>query len=143
MAAKWKFSISPCGGSRNPMSHEAIDRGEQYIVVKGREVYRHAVQGMPQAVLESLKKCGKSVEDVDLIVPHQANMRIIEAVADRLSLPIEKFYLNIQKYANTSAATVPMATHEALQDGSIKDGDLVVMVSFGAGLTWGATVVQF
>lgn len=133
----------PAGGSRTPMSHEAIEAGGQYIIVKGREIYRHATQCMPEAVLEVVEKCGKTLEDVDLVVPHQANMRIIDAVAKRLKLPIEKFYINIEKYANTSAATVPMATHEALKDGSIKEGDLVVMVSFGAGLTWGATLVQF
>lgn len=133
----------PGGGSRCPMSQEALDKNTQYIVVRGREIYRHATQGMPEVTLEALEKAGKSVEDVALIVPHQANLRIIEAVAKRLDLPLEKFYLNIQKYANTSAATVPMATHEALEDGSIKEGDLVVMVSFGAGLTWGANVVQF
>ncbi len=133
----------PAGGSRTPMSHEAIEAGGQYIIVKGREIYRHATQCMPEAVLEVLEKCGKTLEDVDLVVPHQANVRIIDAVAKRLKLPIEKFYINIEKYANTSAATVPMATHEALKDGTIKEGDLVVMVSFGAGLTWGAALVQF
>lgn len=133
----------PCGGSRIPMSHEALDKGKQYIVVKGREIYRHATSCMPEAVLEVLQKCGKTLEDVKLIIPHQANLRIIEAVGQRLNLPIEKFYINIQKYANTSAATVPIAIHEALLDGSIREGDLVVTVSFGAGLTWGANLIQF
>ncbi len=133
----------PAGGSRTPMCHEAIDRGDQYIVVKGREIYRHATVCMPEAVMEVLASCGKEKEEVDLIIPHQANMRIIEAVAQRLGIPLEKFYINIQKYANTSAATVPMAIHEARHDGTIKDGDLVGLCSFGAGLTWGANLLQF
>ena len=133
----------PCGGSRIPISEEAIRQKKHYLYLNGREIFKYAVRAMHQACIDVLKRCNRKIDDVALIIPHQANTRIIEAVAQRMEVPMEKFYLNIEKYANTSAATIPITIHEALQDGSLKAGDLALLVSFGGGLTWGASLIQF
>ena len=133
----------PAGGSRTPITEDVLKEGKQYLSMNGREIFKHAVRVMTQTILALLKRNGKSSDDVTLVVPHQANIRILEAVSDRIGVGMDRFFLNIEKYGNTSAATIPMATHEARQQGRIKDGDLVVMVSFGGGLTWGASLVQF
>jgi len=135
--------IQRAGGSRIPISREAIDAGHHYIQVKGREVYRHAVTVMTSVALDCLKHCGLSKDDIRWLIPHQANLRIIEGVSERLEIPMERFVVNVQKYANTSAATIPIALHEAILDGRIVKGDIVLMVSFGSGLTWGASVMRF
>jgi len=133
----------PCGGSRIPISEEAIRQKKHYLYLNGREIYKYAVRAMSQAAVEVLKRCDRTIADVALIVPHQANIRIIEGVAKRLDVPLNKFYLNIEKYGNTSAATIPIALHEAIAEEKLKAGDLVLLVSFGGGLTWGASLVQF
>ncbi|HOJ60068.1 MAG TPA: beta-ketoacyl-ACP synthase III [bacterium] len=133
----------PCGGTRVPISHEAIDRKKHFLYMNGREIYKYAVREMVQSCHEVLKRCGKTIEDVRLIIPHQANNRILEAVAQRLGVSMDRLFINIEKYANTSAATVPIALHEALQQGRLHEGDLALLVSFGGGLTWGASLVQF
>jgi len=133
----------PCGGSRVPISNEAINHKKHYLYMNGREIFKHAVRVMSQTCLNVLEKCGKSLDDVDLVIPHQANLRIIEAVAKRLGVSMENFFINVEKYANTSAATIPMALHEALEQGRLHEGDLVLFVSFGGGLTWGASLVQY
>ncbi|MDP8245742.1 MAG: beta-ketoacyl-ACP synthase III [Candidatus Hinthialibacter antarcticus] len=131
------------GGSRHPMTEDAIKEGKHYLYMNGREIFKQAVRVMAQTILALLEKHGKTGDDIALVVPHQANIRILEAVSDRIGVGMDRFFLNINKYGNTSAATIPMATHEARQEGRLKDGDLVVMVSFGGGLTWGASLVQF
>ncbi len=133
----------PCGGSRIPISEKAIQEKKHYLYLNGREIFKHAVRVMAQTSLKVLERCNLTLQDVSLIIPHQANVRILEAVASRLGVSMDLFYLNIEKYGNTSAATVPMAMHEALQDGRLKQGDIALLVSFGGGLTWGASVVKF
>lgn len=135
--------IQNAGGSRIPMSREAIDDGQHFIRVKGREVYRHAVTVMTSVALDCVSQCGLTKDDIRWLIPHQANLRIIQGVSERLEIPMDRFVVNVQKYANTSAATIPIALHEALLDGRISADDYVLMVSFGSGLTWGASVVKF
>jgi 3-oxoacyl-[acyl-carrier-protein] synthase-3 len=125
-----------------PVTSEAIDQKLDKIQMNGREVFKLGVRLMPEAAHRVLSKANFSVEDVDLLIPHQANLRIIEAVGDRLGVPREKVYINVDKYGNTSAATVIIALDEAIQDGRAKPGDLILLVTFGAGLTWGSTLLR-
>lgn len=113
------------------------------IVMNGREVFKFAVRKMPEIVLESLSKAGKSLEDLDVLVPHQANRRIIDAAMERLELADEKVVMTIQDHANTSAASIPLALAEAVKGGKIQDGQTVVVAGFGAGLTWGASCLTW
>ncbi len=114
-----------------------------YIKMKGKELFKIAVRAMAEVCEEALQKAGLSVEDVDLVVPHQANIRIIQALAERLNLPMEKVYVNIHKYGNTSAASIPIALCEAYEEGKLKRGDVVLMTAMGGGLTWGAGLIRF
>jgi 3-oxoacyl-[acyl-carrier-protein] synthase-3 len=114
-----------------------------YINMKGRELFKLAVKSMEEVCLEVLQRAGLSVEQIDLFVPHQANIRIVEALAERLNLSMEKVYSNIHKYGNTSAASIPIALTEAYLEGRLKRGDLVLMTAMGGGLTWGATLIRF
>ena len=132
----------PAGGSRMPVTSEAIDQNLNKIQMNGREVFKLGVRLMPEAAERALQKANVSVDDVDLLIPHQANLRIIEAVGQRLGVPREKVYINVDKYGNTSAATVIIALDEAIQDGRAKPGDLILLVTFGAGLTWGSTLLR-
>ncbi|MDE0316553.1 MAG: ketoacyl-ACP synthase III [Candidatus Poribacteria bacterium] len=132
----------PAGGSRMPVTSEAIDQKLDKIQMNGREVFKLGVRLMPEAAQRALSKANVSVEEIDLLIPHQANLRIIEAVGDRLGVPREKVYINVDKYGNTSAATVIIALDEAIQDGRAKPGDLILLVTFGAGLTWGSTLLR-
>ena len=133
----------PAGGSRLPLTPAVMEQKGQYLMMKGREVYRFAVEIMGQAAQEAVEAAGLSASDVDLFIPHQANIRIIEASAKRLGLPMEKVFVNVDKYGNTSAASVPLALCEAWQAGRIVPGNIVVTVGFGAGLTWGANVIKW
>jgi 3-oxoacyl-[acyl-carrier-protein] synthase-3 len=133
----------PAGGSRVPTNYDTVSRGLHYIHMNGREVYRFATRVMAQATDEVLEASNLKHEDVDLIIPHQANLRIIEAAARGLKMPLDKFYINLDRYGNTSTASIPVATVEAIQAGRLKQGDTVVFVGFGAGLTWGALAVQW
>ena len=114
-----------------------------YIRMKGRELFRFAVRAMEEACREALKRAGVSPEEVSLVVPHQANVRIINALAEKLGIPQEKVYVNIHKYGNTSAASIPIALHEAISEGRIKRGDLILLTAMGGGLTWGAMVIRY
>ncbi|MFZ8784058.1 beta-ketoacyl-ACP synthase III [Thermocrinis sp.] len=114
-----------------------------YINMKGRELFKLAVKSMEEVCLEVLQRAGLSVEQIDLFVPHQANIRIMEALAERLNLSMEKVYSNIHKYGNTSAASIPIALTEAYLEGRLKRGDLVLMTAMGGGLTWGAVLIRF
>ena len=114
-----------------------------YINMKGRELFKLAVKSMEEVCLEVLQKAGLSVEQIDLFVPHQANIRIMEALAERLNISMEKVYSNIHKYGNTSAASIPIALTEAYLEGRLKRGDLVLMTAMGGGLTWGAVLIRF
>ena len=132
----------PAGGSRMPVTQKAIDQKLDKIQMNGREVFKLGVRLMPEAAHRVLRQANVSVEDIDLLIPHQANLRIIEAVGDRLGVPREKVYINVDKYGNTSAATVIIALDEAIREGRAKPGDLLLLVTFGAGLTWGSTLLQ-
>jgi 3-oxoacyl-[acyl-carrier-protein] synthase-3 len=129
------------GGSRLPASAETVENKKHYIYMNGREVFKFAVRVMGTATIEVLRKAGMDRTDVDLFVPHQANVRIIQSAMQRLELPEEKVVVNVDKYANTSAASIPLALVEAAEEGRMKAGDTVLMVGFGGGLTWGASVL--
>jgi 3-oxoacyl-[acyl-carrier-protein] synthase-3 len=133
----------PAGGAKSPPSNETIARGEHYIRMEGKETYRFATKTLASTALESIRKAGLDPSDVELFIPHQANIRIIEAVAKGLNLPMSKFYVNLDRYGNTSAASVPIALAEAVNEGRVKVGDHVVIVAFGAGFTSGAVAIEW
>ncbi|MBX6351350.1 MAG: ketoacyl-ACP synthase III, partial [Clostridia bacterium] len=133
----------PAGGSRIPTSRETVEAGLHFARMNGREVFRFAVQIMGDAAEEALHRAGLTFADVDLYVPHQANLRIIEASARRFGLPMERVWVNIDRYGNTSAASIPIALWEAERAGRLRRGDVVLLVAFGGGLTWGAAVVRW
>lgn len=135
--------IVPAGGSRTPTSEETIEERGQYIKMKGQEVFKFAVNALPNAASCAIEKAGLKATDIDIFIPHQANSRIIETAAKRLEVPIDKFYMNMKNYGNTSAASIGLALNEAHEKGLIKKGDLVAMVGFGAGLTYAATVIKW
>lgn len=134
---------NPAGGSAMPVSHDVIDKNLQMIHMKGKEIYKVAVRMLADCSAEALRANNLSLADVDWIVPHQANLRIIEAVAKRLDFPMEKVILNIEEFGNTSSATVPTALDEAVTKGRIKRGDLVLLTVFGAGLTYGSALLRY
>jgi len=129
------------GGSRLPASQQTVEDKKHFIYMNGREVFKFAVRVMGSATERVLTKAGLGKEDIDLFVPHQANIRIIQSAMQRLDLPPEKCVINVDKYANTSAASIPLALVEAAEEGRMKEGDTVLMVGFGGGLTWGASVL--
>ena len=133
----------PGGGSKYPASHETVDQRLHYIKMAGREVFKAAVKTMGDAAVNILSQNGFSSEELDLLIPHQANFRIIKATAKRINLPMEKVYMNVQKYGNTSAASIPIALAEAKNEGILKKGDLCLMVSFGGGFTCGAVLLKY
>ena len=133
----------PAGGVRTPFNSEDFEEGKQYFHMDGRAVWDFAIEAFPQAVRNALSKVGKDITDVDLIIPHQANINIIEAGMNKLNLGMDKTFTNLHKYGNTAGASVPIAMREAMDEGLIKDGTLVVTVAFGGGLAWGANVIQF
>ncbi len=135
--------ILPAGGSARPPSPETVNGGQHYIQMKGNEVFRFAVRMMGQASQEVLEKAGLTIDDVALFIPHQANLRIIQAVGERLGIPEERVYVNLPRYGNMSAATIPIALCEAAEEGRLKDGDIVLAAAFGAGLTWAAAALSW
>src|SRR5438094_1381144 len=130
----------PSGGSRRPASAETVAEREHYVKMQGREVFRFATRVMPDSVLQALDAVGLTTEDIDLLIPHQANVRIIDAAARRLKLPESAVFANVERYGNTSAASIPVALCEALEEGLIQTNSTVVMSGFGAGLSWGTAV---
>lgn len=136
-----KAPSSACSPSR--ITHEMLDRGEQYPAMNGKQVFRWATEKMPEVALEALAKAELSIGDVDLFVPHQANMRINEMVAKKLGIPAEKVVHNIQRYGNTTAATIPIGLSESWAEGRLKEGMTVLMAAFGSGYTWGGAVMRF
>lgn len=133
----------PAGGSRTPASELTLRTGMHFIHMDGKEVFRFATRVMAGATQEALQKSGWKLEDLSIIIPHQANQRIIEAAARSLKMPMDKFMVNLDRYGNTSTASIPIATVEAVQQGKLRPGDKVVFVGFGAGLTWGALAVEW
>ncbi len=133
----------PAGGTRLPASAETVANGLHYISMKGNEVFKHAVRRMGEAAVEALRLAGLKKEDVTHFIPHQANIRIIEATGDRLKLPAEKVYANIDRYGNVSVASIPICLEELRQQQKLKKGDILLMDAFGAGFTWAAVVYRW
>jgi 3-oxoacyl-[acyl-carrier-protein] synthase-3 len=131
------------GGTLNPSSRPLAEGVSPYLYMAGQEVYRFAVKAMGDSCCSVLEKAGMSVDDVDLFVPHQANLRIITAASDRLGLPREKVYVNVERYGNMSAGSIPVGLYEAEAEGKLKKGDVVMTVGFGAGLVWGANLIRW
>ncbi len=140
---KSDFIIVPGGIGKTGVSHTAIDEGEYFIKMAGSATFKAAVKRMTEVSQEVLDFNGLSTEDVTLVVPHQANRRIIDAVTDKLGIPSEKVFMNIEKYGNTSAASIPIAIHEAREAGLIVPGSLTLLAVVGAGLTWGAALIKW
>ena len=133
----------PAGGTRMPTTHEVLESRLNCITMRGPEVYRFAVKIVPEVVTEALKRACLRPHDITLLIMHQANIRIVESVAERLSLTPDRIFVNLDRYGNTSAASVPMALAEAAEQGRLHRGDIVVTVGFGAGLTWAANVIRW
>jgi 3-oxoacyl-[acyl-carrier-protein] synthase-3 len=133
---------TPGGGSRNPSSQEMIDQGQQYLKMQGREVFKHAVVRMAEALTQALEKNNIKLDEIKCFIPHQANIRIIDAISKRLGVA-DRMYTNVEKYANTSSAALAIALDEAVKDGTIQRGDLVALTVFGGGFTWGANVLEW
>ena len=131
------------GGTKLGTSHQTIDDGLHFFRMKGNELFKVAVRSMTEISAEMLAKAGYTIEDIDMVIPHQANQRITDAVASRLGVPEEKVYSNIAEHGNTSSASIPIALDECIQSGKIKSGDLVLLTAFGGGATWGGTVIRF
>ncbi|MBN1349128.1 ketoacyl-ACP synthase III [candidate division KSB1 bacterium] len=134
--------IMPGGGTRNPATYETIDQRMNYIKMEGREVFKSAVTAMGDAATHILKENGLTGKDIQLLITHQANNRIIEATARRVKISKDKVYSNVEHYGNTSAASIPIALDEAIRDGRLKRGDKCMLVAFGGGFTWGSAIVQ-
>lgn len=135
--------LVPAGGSRQPATADTVAQRLHYLRMSGREVFKHAVTHMTRAAQAAMKAAGVSPADIRWVIPHQANLRIIAAIGDRLGMPEDRFIINVQTYGNTSAASVGIALDEAARDGRLKRGDLVMFMVFGGGFTWGATVVEW
>jgi 3-oxoacyl-[acyl-carrier-protein] synthase-3 len=133
----------PAGGARLPASAETLQSRQHYVKMNGNEVFRFAVHAMSRATTQAIVDAGLQPADIDLFIPHQANTRIIQAAAKALRLPAEKVFVNVDRYGNTSAASVPIALCEAIEQGRVEPGDRLALVGFGAGLTWAASVLQW
>jgi 3-oxoacyl-[acyl-carrier-protein] synthase-3 len=131
------------GGSRLPITIESIAAGDHWLKMEGKEVYRRAVRAIVESCETAMASAGLTADDVDLFIPHQANLRIIEAASSRLGFPADKVFVNIDRYGNTSAASVPIALAEAADEGRLRDGDLVLLSGFGAGMSWASAVVRW
>jgi 3-oxoacyl-[acyl-carrier-protein] synthase-3 len=136
------YIIMPDGGSARPFGPDTLERGGQYFIMNGRGVFKFATRVMGRACADALRGAAMDLSDIDWIIPHQANQRIIDAAAREMGVPLEQFIINIDRYANTSAASIPVAMAEGLDDGRIQQDDILLLVAFGAGLTWGAAVLQ-
>ena len=142
-SAKWPLLRVEAGGIKTPASAETVAAGLHFLKMEGRGVFEEAVKMMERASLQALEQAGVTKEEVDWFVPHQANLRILKAFARRLHVPWEKVLVNIERYGNTSTASIPLALDEAVRDNRLKEGDLVVLTGFGAGVTYGANVIRW
>ncbi|MBS1112828.1 MAG: 3-oxoacyl-[acyl-carrier-protein] synthase protein 1 [Nitrospirae bacterium] len=139
----WDLINIPGGGSRNPASTDTLKKGMHYIRMKGNETFKVAVRTLEDVALKTLADNGLDSSQLSLLVPHQANLRIIQATADRLNLSMEKVFVNLEQYGNTSAASIPIALDEAMTSGRIRDGDYILLEAFGGGLTWAAALIKW
>ena len=133
----------PSGGARVPFSEAVLEDRSSYVRMAGRETFKHAVRSMSEACDRALDGAKLRGEDIDILIPHQANVRIIEATAKYANIPMEKVYVNVDRYGNTSSASIPIALDEAVESGRVKEGTTALLVAFGAGFTWGSMVVRF
>jgi 3-oxoacyl-[acyl-carrier-protein] synthase-3 len=133
----------PAGGSRLPASLDTISDSLHYVHMNGNDVFKFAIKIMGEAAIKAIEAAGLTTADVDYLIPHQANIRIIQSAAKRLKLPMDKVMVNVDRYGNTSAASIPLALDEAVHQGKVKQGDTIVLVGFGAGLTWASAVIKW
>jgi len=139
----WELLYMPGGGTRHPATRETVDAGMHYVKMKGSELFKIAVRMFTESATTILGRHGYTAADVDLFIPHQANLRIIEAAAKRLGLPTERVFINLDRYGNTGAASVYVALEEAVTSGRVKKGDLVLLAAFGGGVTWGTALLRW
>jgi 3-oxoacyl-[acyl-carrier-protein] synthase-3 len=139
----WELLYLPAGGSRIPASEESVKKRLHFIKMKGSEVFREAVKAMEVSSIEAIKKANITPDKIDLFISHQANYRIMEAVRKRLNIPPEKVFMNVDRYGNTSSASVPIALDEAVKEGKLRQGNIILFAAFGAGFTWGSAVVRW
>jgi len=142
-ASEWELLMQKGGGSRVPASHESVNQNSHTIYMEGNKIFKHAVRAMTAVCVDILKKNDYSTKDVDWVIPHQANLRIIESVAEKLKVPMDKVIVTIERYANTSSSTIPIAFTDAVREGKIRRGDIVLLTAFGAGLTYGAALLRY
>ena len=135
--------LMPAGGARYPATKESVAAGMHYLKMDGKEVFKNAITAMQTAAEEALRRCNLTIDDIKCVIPHQANIRILEALADRLGASMEKVYVNLHRYGNVSAASVAIALDEAAREGRFQRGDLVLLIVFGSGLTWASCVIQW
>jgi 3-oxoacyl-[acyl-carrier-protein] synthase-3 len=133
----------PAGGAKIPMSAQVLEEKGHFVKMAGREVFKHAVRSMAEAADRALDGARLTGADIDLLIPHQANVRIIEATAKHSNIPMEKVYVNVDRYGNTSSASIPIAIDEAIENGRINEGSTVMCVAFGSGFTWGSMIIRF
>ncbi|MBI4495663.1 MAG: 3-oxoacyl-ACP synthase, partial [Deltaproteobacteria bacterium] len=139
----WELLYMPGGGSANPSTHETVNQRLHYIKMAGNPLFKVAVRALADVSLEALKFNGLESTAIDVMIPHQANTRIVEAAAKLINFPLEKVFLNIEKYGNTSSATIPIALDEIHRAGQLKAGHLLLLCSFGTGVTWGSAVIRW
>lgn len=139
----WHLIYIPGGGSKHPASISSVKGRMHFIKMKGNETFKIAVRTLESLAVKTLKENGIKPSELSLLIPHQANLRIIKAMAERLNLPMDKVVVNLDRYGNTSSASIPIALDEALRDGRIKDGDYVLLIAFGSGLTWGSALIRW
>jgi 3-oxoacyl-[acyl-carrier-protein] synthase-3 len=135
--------IIPAGGSLMPTTADTVAERLHYVKMEGREVFKHAVRYLSSAAVAALESTGIGPEDVDKVVAHQANLRILEAVSKRVKIPMDRFVLNIERYGNTSSASIPIALDEAVRDGRIESGDKILMIALGGGISWGSALLEW
>jgi 3-oxoacyl-[acyl-carrier-protein] synthase-3 len=133
----------PSGGAKVPFSAEVLADRSSYVKMAGRETFKHAVYSMSDACDQALERAGLTGQDIDVLIPHQANVRIIEATAKHAKIPMDKVYVNVDRYGNTSSASIPIALDETIESGRVKEGTTALLVAFGAGYTWASMVVRF
>lgn len=139
----WDLLYQPGSGSRNPAANPATDPASYFIHMEGNEVYKHAVRGMEEAAMAALNANGMTASDISLFIPHQANRRIIDAIAKRLGIGVEKVFINLHRYGNTSSASIPIALDEVNRQGLIKQGDILLLDAFGGGFTYGSALIRW
>jgi len=142
-ASEWELLMQTAGGSRVPASHESVSANTHTVYMEGNKIFKHAVRAMVGVSADLLKKNNYATRDIDWVIPHQANLRIIEAVAEKLKVPMDKVIVTIDRYANTSSSTIPIAFTDAIRENKIRRGDIVLLTAFGAGLTYGSVLLRY